>query len=64
MYLIHFNSMKQLTDSQIQLTKNILYSQLMEYKEANTLKGIQKDIKEVMTVLNYQQEHIRNNQYS
>ena len=56
--------MKQLTDSQIQLTKNILYSQLMEYKEANTLKGIQKDIKEVMTVLNYQQEHIRNNQYS
>ena len=56
--------MKQLTDSQIQLTKNILYSQLMEYKEANTLKGIQKDIKEVMKVLNSQQEHIRNTQYS
>tara|TARA_B100000214_G_C23582868_1_gene452655 strand:+ start:152 stop:322 length:171 start_codon:yes stop_codon:yes gene_type:complete len=55
--------MKKLTSEQIQLTKNILYSQLMEYKEANTLKGIQKDIKEVLNVLNDQQEEIRNKQY-
>lgn len=56
--------MKQLTDSQIQLTKNILYSQLIEFKEREQCKEIQKDIKEVMQVLNNQQEHIRNNQYS
>ena len=55
--------MKNLSSEQIQLTKNILYSQLMEYKETNTLKGIQKDIKEVLNVLNDQQEEIRNNQY-
>ena len=56
--------MKQLTDSQLQLAKNILYSQLMEFKEREQCKGIQKDIKEVMKVLNSQQEHIRNNQYT
>ena len=55
--------MKNLSSEQIQLTKNILYSQLMEYKEANTLKGIQKDIKEILNDLNDQQEEIRNKQY-
>ena len=55
--------MKNLTIEQIQLTKNILYSQLMEFKEHEQCKELQKDIKEVMKILNNQQEHIRNNEY-
>ena len=55
--------MRNLSSEQIQLTKNILYSQLMEFKERKQCKEIQKDIKEVLNVLNDQQEEIRNKQY-
>lgn len=55
--------MKNLSSEQIQLTKNILYSQLIEFKEQKQCKGLQKDIKEVLNVLNDQQEEIRNKQY-
>ena len=55
--------MSNLSNNQIQLTKNILYSQLMEYKEQKQCKGLQKDIKEVLNILNNQQEEIRNKQY-
>ena len=55
--------MSNLSDNQIQLTKNILYSQLIEFKERNQCKELQKDIKEVLIVLNDQQEELRNNQY-
>ena len=56
--------MKQLTDSQIQLTKNILCSFQTELKEVNTMTGYQRQIKEVLEILNNQQEEIFNNQYS
>jgi len=56
--------MKQLTDIQIQLTKNILYSHLTELEEVKTMNGFQIQIKEVLEILNNQQEEIRNNQYS
>jgi len=55
--------MSNLSNNQIQLTKNILYSQLMEYKEQKQCKGLQKDITEVLNILNNQQEEIRNKQY-
>jgi len=47
--------MKQLTDSQIQLTKNILCSFQTELKEVNTMTGYQRQIKEVLEILNDQQ---------
>ena len=56
--------MKQLTDSQLQLTKNILYSHLKELEELTTMNGFQIQIRDVLEVLNSQQEHIRNNQYT
>jgi len=56
--------MKNLTDDQLQLTKNILYSHLTELKEVKTMNGFQIQIKEVLAVLNSQQEDIRNKQYT
>lgn len=56
--------MKNLTDDQLQLTKNILYGHVRELEEVKTMNGLQIQIKEVLEVLNSQQEDIRNKQYT
>jgi len=53
----------KLSTEQIQLTKNILFTQLMEFKNNNQCEGLQKDIKEVLSILNEQQDELRRTQY-
>ena len=53
----------KLSTEQIQLTKNILFHQLIEFKQNNVCEGLQKDIKEVLNVLNEQQDDLRRTQY-
>ena len=53
----------KLSSDQIQLTKNILFTQLIEFKNNNQCEGLQKDIKEVLSILYEQQEDLRRTQY-